>query len=94
VTPQPTTPLFLQALGLVGATLVAVFVAAIVVSLNIPPPAPDIYRVSDVAQALRTGKGGPTPEGRSLQLRVLDQPPAGISFGRRHTDFRAGIARR
>ena len=92
MTPQPTTTLFLQALGLVGATLVAVFAAAVVVSLNIPPPAPDIYRVSDVAQAFRTGKGGPTPEGRPLKVQMLDKPPAGISFGRRHTDFRAGIA--
>ena len=92
MTPQPTTSLFLQALGLVGATLVAVFAAAVVVSLNIPPPAPDIYRVSDVAQALRTGKGGPTPDGRPLQVRVLDKPPQGIGFGRRHADFRAGVA--
>jgi len=45
-----------------------------------------------VAQAFRTGKGGPTPEGRPLKVQMLDKPPAGISFGRRHTDFRAGIA--
>ena len=92
MTPQPTTTLFLQALGLAGATLVAVFVAALAVSLTIPPPVTDIYRVADVAQALRTGKGGPSPEGRPLVVRLADKPPQGVTFGRRHVDFRAGIA--
>src|ERR1700689_4277135 len=60
----PTTTLFLQALGLVGATLVAVFVSTMVVILNLPPPPPDVYSVAEVAQAMKTGKGGQAIEGR------------------------------
>lgn len=88
----PTTPLFLQALGLVGATLVAVFVATTLVILNIPPPAPDIYNAGEVAQALRTGKGAQAAEGRMLEVSTQDRPPAGITFGRRHAAFRTGLA--
>jgi hypothetical protein len=46
----PATSLFVQALSLVGATLIAVFVATTVVVFNIPAPAPYIYTVSEVAQ--------------------------------------------
>jgi two-component system, OmpR family, sensor kinase len=92
MTRAPTTSLFLQALGLVGATLLAVFAAATLVIFNIPAPAPEIYKVTDVVQALRTGKTVATSEGRALEVRMRDQPPTGVSFGRRHIDFRAGLA--
>jgi signal transduction histidine kinase len=92
MTGAPTTPLFLQALGLVGATLVAVFVATTLVILNIPPPPPDIYSVSEVAQAMRTGKPAQAAEGRMLEVRVADHPPMGVDFGRRHAAFRTGLA--
>jgi signal transduction histidine kinase len=92
MTGGPTTPLFLQALGLVGATLVAVFVATTLVILNIPPPAPDIYAVSEVAQAMRSGKATQAAEGRMLEVRVADHPPTGVDFGRRHVAFRTGLA--
>ncbi|MFI4934609.1 MAG: ATP-binding protein [Caulobacterales bacterium] len=88
----PTTTLFLQALGLVVATLVAVLIATTVVILNLPPPPPDIYSVQEVAQALRTGKTAQTVEGRALVVRRLDAPPVGVTFGRRHVNFRAGLA--
>jgi len=90
----PATPLFLQALGLVGATLVAVFISTSVVILNIPPPAPDIYSVAEVAQAMVTGKGGQAIEGRPLQVRDQDQPPSGGSSPllRRHLNFKAGLS--
>jgi two-component system, OmpR family, sensor kinase len=89
----PATPLFLQALGLVGATLVAVFISTSVVILNIPPPAPDIYSVAEVAQAMQTGKGGQAIEGRPLEVRSADQPPPVSSTPpRRHLNFKAGLA--
>jgi len=88
----PATPLFLQALGLVGATLVAVFIATSVVILNLPPPAPDIYSVTEVAQAMMTGKGGQAIEGRPLQVRDQDRAPSGTSaLLRRHLNFKAGL---
>jgi signal transduction histidine kinase len=91
----PATSLYLQVLGLVGATLVAVLVATTVVILNIPPPSPDIYTVSEVAQVLRSGKGAQAAEGRALLLRRTDHPPSSTgpsNGGRRHANFRAGLA--
>ena len=89
----PTTTLFLQALGLVGATLVAVFVSTVVVLLNVPPPPPDVYSVAEVAQAMITGKGGQAIEGRPLEVRTDSGPPAANnSPQRRHLSFKAGLA--
>jgi signal transduction histidine kinase len=93
VSRAPATPLFLQALGLVAATLAAVFVATTVVVINMPPPAPDVYTVSEVAQALRTGKTFQTVEGRELEVRFVDHAPlATVPLGRRHLNFRMGLA--
>lgn len=92
-TRAPTTPLFLQALGLVAATLAAVFVATTLVVINIPPPAPEVYTVSEVAQAIRTGKTFQTVEGRALEVRAVAGPPAvTVPLGRRHVNFRLGLA--
>ncbi len=89
----PTTPLFLQALGLVAATLAAVFLATALVVMNLPPPSPDVYTVSEVAQAIRTGKTYPTVEGRALEVRPVTGPPtASAPLGRRHVNFRQGLA--
>lgn len=89
----PSTPLFLQALGLVAATLAAVFVATTLVVINMPPPAPDVYTVSEVAQALRTGRTFQTVEGRALEVRPVAEPPAvTVPLGRRHINFRLGLA--
>ncbi len=93
MTRAPATPLFLQALGLVAATLLAVMIATTVVIMNLPQPAPDVYSVSEVAQALRTGKAAQTVEGRALEVRQVDQPPVGGAFGRRHASFRVGLAK-
>jgi signal transduction histidine kinase len=89
----PTTTLFLQALGLVGATLVAVFIATVVVILNLPPPPPDVYSVAEVAQAMQSGKGGQAIEGRPLEVRRQDQAPTPSTvLPRRHLSFKAGLA--
>jgi two-component system OmpR family sensor kinase len=89
----PSTPLFLQALGLVAATLAAVFVATSLVVINMPPPAPDVYTVGEVAQALKTGKTYQTVEGRDLEVRAVAQPPESANpLGRRHLSFRTGLA--
>jgi signal transduction histidine kinase len=91
----PATSLFLQALGLVAATLVAVFVASTIVIVNIPPPAPEVYSVAEVAQAIRTGKKTEAAEGRVLELRRLDHaPPPGPApiNSHRHMNFRIGLA--
>ncbi|MGH6957007.1 MAG: hypothetical protein ACREEW_10130, partial [Caulobacteraceae bacterium] len=88
----PTTTFFLQALGLVAATLAAVFVASSLVILNIPYPPPDVYGVGEVAQALRTGKDTPTLEGRQLLVRAAPTPPGSTGPSRRQQEFREGLA--
>jgi len=89
----PATPLFLQALGLVGATLVAVLIATTLVIINMPPPAPEIYTVAEVAQVLRTGQTANTVEGRALDVRLADGPPVSEAPpGRRHANFRLALA--
>src|SRR5581483_2357949 len=90
--PAPTTTLFLQALGLVVATLVAVIIATTLVLLNIPPPAPEVYTVPEVAQALRNGQAVQTVEGRSLDVRHPAHGPPNQAPGRRHANFRIGLA--
>ncbi len=89
----PAAPLFLQALGLVAATLVAVLIATAVLIINIPPPAPEIYTVPEVLQALHNGKSAETSEGRTLEVRLANSPPpSGAYIGRRHATFRLALA--
>jgi signal transduction histidine kinase len=90
----PATPLFLQALGLVFATLIAVLIATTIIIINLPPPAAEIYSVNEVAQALRTGRPGNTVEGRTLEVRIVDTPPPMFEGppGRRHANFRVALA--
>lgn len=71
---RAATPLFLQALGLVLATLVAAWLTSAAVVVLLPPPVTDIYRTSDLAEALRTGEDRPAAEGRLLLVSVRDRP--------------------
>ncbi|HEV2365008.1 MAG TPA: ATP-binding protein [Caulobacteraceae bacterium] len=88
-----TAPLFVQALGLVIATLAAAQIAAIIVLVSLPPPPPDAYSVRDVVIALqRTGESA-SSEGRPLRTVLRDRPPAnGATLGRRRLRFRAALA--
>jgi signal transduction histidine kinase len=88
----PTTPLFLQALGLVVASLVAAQIATVVVVLNLPPPPPEAYTVADVLQAIARGGPVQTPDGHDLTVRVTTVAPATTTLGRRRVQFRAAIA--
>lgn len=89
----PSTPLFLQALGLVVAALIAAQITTVVVMLNLPPPPPDVYTVSDVLQAIRRAAPTQTPDGRDLNVRKAARPPAATTQGHRRLRFRASIAR-
>jgi signal transduction histidine kinase len=89
----PPTPLFLQALGLVVAALIAAEIATVVVVLNLPPPAPDAYTVADVVQAMRRNGPTQTPDGRDLTTHIAPLPPATVTQGRRRVQFRAAVAK-
>ncbi|MHB8530849.1 MAG: ATP-binding protein, partial [Caulobacteraceae bacterium] len=86
-------PLFLQALGLVIATLLAAQIAAIVVILSLPTPAPDVYSVRDVVAALRNHGAPATAEGRPLSVSLARGPPGGATWGPKRLAFRASLAR-
>ncbi len=88
----PVAPLFVQALGLVVATLVAAQIATVVVLFNLPPPAPEVYSVSDVVQAARLMRPSQAHEGVVLSTRVANGPPAPSTDGRRRLLFRAALA--
>ena len=92
--PARSFPLFVQTLGLVIATLIAAQTAAILVILSLPPPAPEIYTVGDVVQAVRqsndlAGRGRETALATSINRR----PPQGETLGRRRLMFRDALAR-
>ena len=64
----PTATLFVQVLALVMASLVAAQLITTLVIFNLPPPDPDVYRLSEVAHVL--GGGRRPPSARPLVARV------------------------
>jgi signal transduction histidine kinase len=91
-----TLPLFIQTLGLVIATLIAAQTTAMVVILSLPPPAPEVYTVGDVVDAVRlTGQSPRKPGGHEPQLTTTfePQPPSPEAVGRRRAMFRDTLAK-
>ena len=86
------SPLFAQVLWLVIATLVATQITALLVIMSLPPPALEIYTVSEVAQAVRL-ESATTPNGQRLVASLADAPPIGETEGFRRRAFRAELAR-
>jgi signal transduction histidine kinase len=89
----PATPLFVQALGLVLAALIAAEVTTVIVVLNLPPPPPDVYTVPDILQALKQPGPTQTSDGRDLVMRVAAEPPATYTQGHRRRRFRTAVAK-
>jgi two-component system OmpR family sensor kinase len=90
----PALPLFVQTLGLVIATLIAAQTAAVVVIFSLPPPAPQIYTVTDIAQVIQLG--GPTSRPSKeppLTVKRGQAPPASETLGHRRIRFRNALAR-
>ncbi len=89
----PPTPLFIQALGLVIATLVAAQAATLLVIFSLPPPTPEIYTVGEVVQAIGSRAPTPTRGGRALVVRLETGPPAPAVESYRRLAFRGAVAR-
>ena len=68
-------PLFVQVLALVIVSLVAAHSISTAVILHLPPPPPEIYRLSDIARALRSPGLTPVPESRPLVVRKAHEAP-------------------
>ena len=88
-------PLFVQVLGLVIISLVAAHAVSTAVIFSLPPPPPEIYRLSDVTKALRNPGVTPVEGARSLIVKVKPGPPDErplLKRGRWRDDFRQKLA--
>lgn len=88
-----SAPLFAQVMGLVIVSLIAVPLISVALLFSVPPPAPEIYRISDLAQALRQTGRYPVPDSRALvtQLKPIAPPPA-VGRSRWRESFRGELA--
>ncbi len=80
-TRRPAASFFVQLLTLTGLTLVAAWAISLLLLFSLPPPTPDVYRVSEV---VRTAEGQPPPftERPPLRRRIEDRPPGPALEGR------------
>ncbi|HQT54824.1 MAG TPA: two-component sensor histidine kinase, partial [Phenylobacterium sp.] len=85
---RPTASLFARLLTLIGITLVASQAIILAMIFILPPPAPDFYRLSEVAQ---TFKGRPPGliERRPLELKIVDRASSPTMEGRMVPKMRA-----
>ena len=78
--PKLRFSLFVQVLTLVLVCLVAAQAINLAIIFSLPPPAPIIYRVGDVIQALQGGSAV-SRDGVPLALHVQDHPPPTYFLG-------------
>ncbi|KQZ31202.1 ATP-binding protein [Caulobacter sp. Root1472] len=88
-----SAPLFVQALGLVIATLVAAQLIAIAVVFNLPPPPPEVYRLSEIVRVVKGGATVQPRDGRALLIRRHAGPIRGLVDNRRRAEFKTALAR-
>nr|QQZ48745.1 hypothetical protein JKL49_15040 [Phenylobacterium glaciei] len=89
---RPTASLFARLLTLIGITLVASQVIILTMIFVLPPPAPDFYRLSEVAQTFK-GRAPSLTERRPLELKIVDRAPSPTMEGRMVPNMRAELAR-
>jgi signal transduction histidine kinase len=71
----PTATLFAQLLALIVLSLIGALTINLLVVLNLPPPTPDFYRMSEIAQVLKSGPAAMSGGRRPLVTRISDQAP-------------------
>lgn len=89
---RPTASLFARLLTLIGISLIAAQAINLFLVFNLPPPAPDFYRMSEVVQAFR-GAAPTFAERRPLQVAMEARPPAPLMEGRGADNIRAELAK-
>ena len=72
---RPTASLFGRLLTLIFISLIAAQAINLFLIFNLPPPAPDFYRLTEVAQTFR-GAPPATTEGRPLIVKVEPKAPS------------------
>lgn len=91
--PVRGAPLFVQVLGLVVICLVAAHAISTAVILHLPPPPPEIYRISDIARALRAPGVTPVPDVRPLVVKLQRNRPQEQPLMQRGARWRDDIRR-
>ena len=76
-------PLFLQALALSVLSLLSAIAINLLVIFNLPAPLPDFYRVSEIAQLIKTGKAVVEKDRPILTTHYTDMPAKGADFDKR-----------
>ncbi|HEX4182080.1 MAG TPA: HAMP domain-containing protein [Caulobacteraceae bacterium] len=71
----PTATLFAQLLALVVVSLLASVLINVLVIFNLPPPAPDFYRVSEIAELIQGRPVNVVQEHHRPLVRRLSQTP-------------------
>jgi signal transduction histidine kinase len=70
-------PLIAQVMGLVVLSLASAFAVHTLILLVVPPPPPEVYRVAEVAQALKTpGVVVTARNGHTLSAQIVSEFPA------------------
>jgi two-component system OmpR family sensor kinase len=82
LTPRRGAPIALQVGLLIAACLIGAQLLALAVVSLTPPPAPEVYRISEVASALQGGSLQPRL-GRPLVRSISDEAPHPSAFDRR-----------
>jgi two-component system OmpR family sensor kinase len=86
-------PLFVQVLALVIISLVAAHSISTAVILHLPPPPPEIYRLSDIARALRSPGVTVVPDSRPLVVRKAHTAPPEPALLKRGNRWREDMRR-
>ncbi|HEY9219756.1 MAG TPA: ATP-binding protein, partial [Phenylobacterium sp.] len=88
---RPTATLFGQLLALIALSLIAANAINVWLVFNLPPPIPDIYRISEV---VRTFQGTPVEFGerRPLEVKVEHKRPGPALVGRNVPAMRRELA--
>ena len=76
----PTATLFVQTLALSVLSLVSAIAINLLVIFNLPPPVPDFYRVSEIAQFIKTGHVVANADRPVLTQRFDVAPAKGSDF--------------
>lgn len=87
----PTASLFGQLLALIGLSLIAAQAISLVLLFNLPPPAPDFYRITEISQAL-SGRPPVFTERSPLEIHFAPEPPREVAEGRMSQAIRVQLA--
>lgn len=88
-----SAPLFAQVMALALVSLIAVPAISAAMLLALPPPQPEVYRLSELAQALKNRTDTEVTDGRPLVVRLRDErPDEAPRRSRWREDFKRNLA--